>query len=479
MQSQRNERVIVAIKRLVWLYFWLLIFEGALRKWVVPQYSDPLLIVRDPVAIAIYALAIKGHVFPRNLWVYSLLIIGLLSAIVGALVLQPYLPIKPLLLVTVFGWRSDFLHLPLIWVIAKVFDGRDVKRMGWWILATLLPLAVLMAMQFNASPDSFVNRVAGGSAEAQQITAGGGKIRPPATFSFISGVIFYAAVATSFLLYGALDRRTYRNWLLYAATFALVVATAVSGSRSVLLSEFVVVASLGIIIFLRPSAINQFGRILLLVIAVALIVSRLPIFKEGVDILSERFTASAEAAETTVTGGLIDRVTEGFTTPFKAIGHAPLFGYGLGIGTNAGAKFVTGRSTFLLSESEWERIIFESGPILGVAFVLWRILLALRFGYLSVMQIKHGRILPIILYSSCFLSLLNGQFGQPTNLGFAVLVCGLCLASMEIEHYRGPIASSEPEAAAPPPVKARVRRRSPYAERLHQTADRTNGSADR
>jgi hypothetical protein len=479
MQSQRNERVILAIKRLIWAYFWLLIIEGALRKWIMPRYSDPLLIIRDPLVIAIYLLAIKARVFPRNIWVYSLAILGALSWVVGTLVLQPYLSIKPLLLVTVFGWRSDFLHLPLIWVVARVFDANDVKRMGWWTLAALVPLALLMAFQFNASPDSFINRVAGGSAEAQQITAGGGKIRPPATFSFISGVIFYAAVSASFLLYGTLRRGTYPTWLLFAAGFALVVATAVSGSRSVLLAVLVVVASLAIITVLRPSAMNQFGRILLLVVAVALIVSRLPIFKEGVGILSERFTSSAEAAETTVAGGLIERIMSGFSEPLNAIGNTPLFGYGLGIGTNAGAKFLTGHTMFLLSESEWSRVILESGPILGLAFVLWRLLFTIRLGYLSVVQLQRGAILPVILYSSCFLTLLNGQFGQPTNLGFATLICGLCLASMEVEHYRGPAPQAEADGAAPPAAPHRVRRRSAYAERLHQTADRTNGSADR
>ena len=33
--------------RLVWAYFWLLLFEGALRKWLVPGLSSALLIVRD------------------------------------------------------------------------------------------------------------------------------------------------------------------------------------------------------------------------------------------------------------------------------------------------------------------------------------------------------------------------------------------------------------------------------------------------
>ena len=68
------------IRRLIWLYFWLLLIEGALRKWVLPQLSNPLLIIRDPVVILIYLLALRARIFPTNVWVWSLGIIGLFVA---------------------------------------------------------------------------------------------------------------------------------------------------------------------------------------------------------------------------------------------------------------------------------------------------------------------------------------------------------------------------------------------------------------
>jgi hypothetical protein len=43
------------IRLLIWVYFWLLLGEGALRKWIFPSLSGPLLIVRDPVLLAILA----------------------------------------------------------------------------------------------------------------------------------------------------------------------------------------------------------------------------------------------------------------------------------------------------------------------------------------------------------------------------------------------------------------------------------------
>src|SRR5213075_902612 len=66
------------IRRLIYLYLFLLIIEGALRKWIVPQFSNPLLLVRDPVVLAIYLLAWRAHIFPRNAFISSLATIGIL-----------------------------------------------------------------------------------------------------------------------------------------------------------------------------------------------------------------------------------------------------------------------------------------------------------------------------------------------------------------------------------------------------------------
>ena len=459
MQSETNPRLIIHIKRLIWLYFFLLIFEGTFRKWILPQFSDVLLVVRDPVVLAIYFVAIKARVFPRNGYILALGIIAILSWLVSLVVLEPYISLKPLILVTGFGFRSNFLHLPLIFIVGRVLDQDDVLTLGKWVLIGLIPMCVLLAIQFNAAPDSFINRTAG-LGETQQITAGGGKIRPPGTFSFVSGVIFYAALAAAFLLYGALTRGVYRNWLLLGSGFALVVTIAVSGSRSVLLAVLVVLSSLLAIIAIRPSAMNQFGRNLLIVVVVLLVAVRLPVFKEGVQVLSDRFTAVAEAEEKSIARGLLARTFSGFTEGILLLGRAPIAGYGLGIGTNGGAKFLTGRSLFLLSEGEWGRVVLESGPILGLAFLVWRTMLTFKLGLFSYRQLKRGQILPIMLYGAGFLSLLNGQFGQPTNLGFAVFVCGLCLAAA---NTKTPVELPVPDGAA----LRRMARRSRYAERIH------------
>jgi hypothetical protein len=348
--------------------------------------------------------------------------------------------------------------------MAKIFDERDVRRIGWWILVGMIPLCLLMVAQFNAAPDSFINRAAGSLEEGgEQITAGSGKIRPPGTFSFISGPIFYCSLSAAFFLYGILSRQTYRMWLLIASGVSLVVAVSVSGSRGCVVSVVVVILTLVLMFAIRPRAVNQVGRTLLIGFAAAYIIGHLPVFKEGLGVLGERFTASSEAGDTTLVKGLVDRIVEGFTEPFTHIDKIPLSGYGLGLGTNAGSHFLLGMAAFLLSENEWDRVLNESGPILGMAFILWRTLLTCYLGYLGLTALKRGQTLPLLLFSCAAVPLITGQLGQPTSLGFAVVLAGLCLSSLQ----KSGDGIDQPDFAVPITPAKPLPRRSAYASRIH------------
>src|SRR5690348_9684915 len=320
-----------AVRMSIWIYLILLLVEGVLRKWVVPQLSDPLLIIRDPVVLAIYYFAIRAGRFPWNAYVVLALVIGMLSVIVTIVILVSYIPIKTILLVAAYGFRSDFLHIPLIFVIAEVLDIEDVKKIGRWVLLLSVPMAALMMLQFNASPDSFINKTVG-VGEGLQLSTAGGKIRPPAVFSFISGPIFYLSATTAFVIYGALSARIYKGWLLLAASAAILSGVIVSGSRGCVLAVGLVALAILVILAVRPSAVNKIGGTLLAVAIVGfllvLFASRLPFLKEGMDVLSERFTTSAEIAETTVVGGLLERMLQEFTDPFIYLPNMPLSGWG-------------------------------------------------------------------------------------------------------------------------------------------------------
>jgi len=465
------------IRRLIWLYFWLLLVEGALRKWVVPELSNPLLIVRDPVALGIYFFAMRGRVFPRNSWTVALAVIATLTLLATFAQLLPYIPPKMIALVAGYGVHANYFHLPLIFVMARVLRPQDLRKFGWWILLLLIPMSILLVAQFRAAPDAFVNRTAGG--EGEMMTAAMGKVRTAGPFSFVIGVVAYYSLATGYLIWGVLTKGTYKNWLLMAAGIALIIGIAVSGSRSVVAACAVVVASLLVVIVLRPKMINRFVQVLIVVLVLAFVVSRTPIFKEGMRVITTRFTEVAEASEQTVAGNVVSRLWSSFSEGFYVLTKAPLLGYGLGIGTNAGAKLLTGHALFLLTEDEWSRVFLESGPVLGVAYILWRCILALRIGWLCLRSVLLGNLLPILLFSSAFLPMISGQFGQPTILGFVVFGTGLALAALNLKEGQfTPRAIPASRQRTPTPV----RRRSAYAERLHGSDAgpiQGNGAVDR
>jgi hypothetical protein len=465
------------IRYLIWLYFWLLLFEGALRKWAFPQLSNPLLVVRDPVALAIYLLSFRARVFPKNGWVLALVVMAILTTLATFFQLWDYVPPKFIAAVAGYGIHANFFHLPLIFVIARVMTIEDVKRVGWWTLVLLVPMTVLMAMQFRAGPEAFVNRTAGG--EGEMLMSAMGKVRTAGPFSFVIGVVAYFSLATGFLVWGVLNPGVYKTWLLAAAGAALIIGSVVSGSRSLVGACAVVIASLILVVFLRPDVMNRFGQVLLAVVVLGFVVSRTPIFREGANVLSTRFAEVAEATEQSIPQDLLSRSLSTFYDAWKVLGIAPGLGYGLGVGTNAGAKLLTGHSVFLLMEGEWPRIILESGPVLGVAYLIWRLALVARLGWLTVKSVLLGNLLPLLLFSSSFLPVISGQFGQPTILGFAVFVTGLAAAA--IRDDMTPVVPQVSEAEKKTSMKP-VRGRSAYAERLHGATvpqQQGNGSAAR
>ncbi len=108
-------------------------------------------------------------------------------------------------------------------------------------------------------------------------------------------------------------------------------------------------------------------------------------------------------------------------------------------------------------------------------FLLWRTLLTLQLGRLSFRALKHDSLLPILIFSSGFAVLLKGQLGQPTTLGFAAFVCGLCLAATRARVPDSPAMTDQPTTQPLP-------RRSVFASRLHGPqigAENNNGFADR
>lgn len=415
-----------ALKACIWLYFWLLLLEGALRKWILPGFSDILFVVRDPVVIFIYFLAWRDGVFPRRPAMVALWVMAVASA--GFSLAGDSSP-----LVTAFGLRTNYLHLPFVFVMEAVLRREDVVAFGKAVLCSAVPIVLLMLVQFNSSRFSWINV---GVGDGAQILGALDRIRPPGPFSFIAGVVSFFALAGAFSLAGWVRTGDFPRRLLIVATLAVIVAVPVSISRSLLLALLIVGAfSLSLAVFdLRrlPKYLAPLAAGVLLVV----------VFSETtyVQALSRRWNDSLIAGEGDFYSNVVERMLGDFTQPLHAAMTAPFFGHGIGMGTVAGARLTTGTSAFLLAESELARLVQELGPLLGTAFICWRWWLA---ALLLVRGWRTSRLrgdpLGWLLAGACAGSVMMGQWGPATQLGFSVFVAGLSLA-----------ASKEPEDDPPP-----------------------------
>lgn len=410
---------LAGIRFLVWVYFWLLLSEGALRKWLIPSLDTPLLIVRDPVVILMYALAIYHRVFPVNGYVVTTIVLALATSVATMIAGHGNL------YVTLFGARANFLHVPLIFLIPQVFGPVEVRRLGQALLAVAVPMAILTTLQFRSSPDSWINL---GAMKTHY-----GSVRPSGTFSFVTGMVCYTGLLASVVACSYTQLSHYRTGYVVAGTLSLITMLACSGSRSAIIGVLIVVVGLVASTLVSVSARRA-------VIAAAIVfggalwmLEGTQFYEQGVDQLTRRFEDASRAA-----GGMKESILLRYFLdlwlPFATVDQVPAWGHGLGLSTTAGAALMTGERRFLAWEGEWGRLIFEAGPILGIAFIGLRIGIFTHLLRRSLAASRLGVPAPLLLFCTAGLQVLNGQWGPPTTLGFAVFTAGLCLAACPPTH---------------------------------------------
>jgi hypothetical protein len=429
----------VGVKRVIWLYLLLWIFEGVLRKWVAPGLSGPLLVVRDPVLLLAVVMALSARRLGYSGWWGSLMILGVLTLLISLL----FLGTNPM--VALFGFRANYLHFPLVFIMASTMDRDDILQIGRWILIFSLGMAPLVALQFVSPADAYVNRGAGGS-ESGQLETARGKIRPPGTFSFTNGMTAFAALATAFVVYQMLDKGVYNRKLWMLGIPATGIMVALSGSRGAVGQAVLVILALLIMGVFRPRYFEQIGRFFWGGVILVAVLSSAQVFQEGFNVLGERFGDKASVHE-----GFVVRFFKEFLYPFDAAGKAEFLGVGLGMGTNAASAMLTGQRGFVLAENDLARIVYELGPIFGFMVILWRFALG---GYLVARAwqafMEDDNALPMLLCAVALPEVLQGQLGQATSLGATVLSSGMVLAACN-KH-------AEISGSAPMPSKKRASR---------------------
>jgi hypothetical protein len=434
-----------SLRPLIWLYVLLLVFEGSLRKWIVPGLSDALLIVRDPVLLLIYFAAWQEGTVRWNGFMTALVALAALA------ILQSFVASHDNLWIILYGLRTNFLHFPLIWVMASTLNRRDVDYLSITLLGVAVAMSALMVQQFNSPPDAYVNRGVGlGGGENLQLYGADGRIRPPGFFAFISGPQHFFPLVGALFFGQLLAAQRRLPWpVLLGIAVAIAVALPVSISRATVVGTALVAITFALSlryvsgdIGTRIVTLLRVGIVLLVLLAA---LSRLSVFSQAIEVFMTRWLDPG-----TESGGLSDILTRNLATYLNVPDYlmdAPLLGHGIGRASNVAARLLYGAPDIgILAEEEWGKNILEMGPALGLAFIAFRFALAFHLGRLALGALREeGNALPALIFTACVIPVIQGQLAPPTILGFAVVGPGLLLAALRPD---------EPATAAPPPANA-------------------------
>jgi hypothetical protein len=407
------------IRRLIWLYLILWLIEGGLRRWFLPGLATPLLLIRDPLVVLIYFLAVSKRLFPLNGFIIVGAILGVLT-FASALVLGHGNP-----LVAAYGVRCNFLHVPLIFIIGRVLRREDLLRLCKVAVWLVVPYTALLVAQFYAPQTAWVNRGVGDSSEGAGFSGALDHFRPPGTFSFITGPATLYPLFTAAWFVLALARKL-PWWMMLASGTAIVVAIPISISRLLFLSVLIVaVAGCVAMVVGGRVSVSMMLRALLAAILIPILASQFGAFKDGMEAFGSRWENA------TVEGGgfqatIVDRVIEEL---FGSFDDVSLIGLGTGYSTNVGQKLLVGKEGLGAAESTWGRMLFDNGLVLGSFMILYRVALA---GMLFLPTLRAWRKKSsdgLIFLSASFLLVMNTQWGQASLQGAATIAAGLTLAA--------------------------------------------------
>lgn len=410
------------LKIAIWAYILLWIFEGALRKWILPSLATPLLIVRDPIAIYIIYKAFSVNVKFINPYIVLSSIFTLLSFAITLTFGHGNS------FVGLYGARIMLLHFPLIFIIGAVFEKEDILKIGRVMIFINILMTLLIFFQFTSPQTAYVNIGIGGEGSAG-FDGAMGYFRPSGTFSFISGLSAFYILVSVYIFYFWLSNESCSKILLIASTAALLIGLPLTVSRTAVLGVLLV----GVFAFIGAStSLKSIFKVLFTVVIIfglfIVLQKTTTIFSLGTEVFMSRVdTASSQKG-----GSIVMRSIENFTEPIANLLNQPLFAGNLGMGTNAGAQMLTGKVKFLISEGELGRLGGEQGLVLGGGIIVLRLFLAIALFYKAIKLPNPYKLLPLAFCGTALFLITQGQWAQPSMLGCAIIAAGLLVASINI-----------------------------------------------
>jgi hypothetical protein len=200
-------------QRLIWGVIFLVVCEGAVRKWIAPGIQAEIYLVKDAMLVIAYIGFLSSGVLSGvQLRVMAgLRVLLTLSAVYFTL--QVFNPNSPSILLSVVGFKNYLLYAPLAFVVPYMFtSSTDLENKLRKYAFLMIPFAALGVVQFAFGPTHWINGYVNHDPEIEAIIAmfgeGDAKARTTGTFSYPGGYSTFLTV----MLYLALGLAASKNW---------------------------------------------------------------------------------------------------------------------------------------------------------------------------------------------------------------------------------------------------------------------------
>jgi len=364
--------IIIYISSLNWrnsvkAVFLLLVIEGALRKWVLPQASEMLYFLKDIVLLGAYISYFSFGKSQRKISIQNDYFKIIIFMVAVWTLFQAFNPSLGSPIVGFFGLRGYLFYLPLMWMIPVMFQSQNelYNFLRSHLLLTI-PVGILGIAQFFAPANSPLNVYAPGAVTSVAVFGAAQAARVTGTFSYLSGYSVYLIVVFA-LIIAIMTTQQSKKWQIISIIELLLITvnSFMTGSRGVVLTGILFLLAYIIIkiVFYPSKILGLLQKFLLPILIVAIATSLW--FQPAIDAFLQRTTANNDVS---------GRIAGSFTEIFQFTKYKNLDGYGTGATHQAvpalrkALNLPSGEVISVYYESEMGRIALELGPI---GFFIW------------------------------------------------------------------------------------------------------------
>jgi hypothetical protein len=435
----------------------LMIFEGAIRKWVFPGAQDLVYFAKDVLLFGAYLGFFRDRPRLRLRLPALPAFYGLLAAAALFGLLEVFNPTLPNLLVGIFGFKAYFYYVPLLFVVPAAFPhDAAVYRFLWRYALIAIPVGLLAVAQFFSPASSFLNTYARSNEDAYVATFGSSTyVRVTSTFSFITGFTTYL-LATAILILALLGAGRWRfrgHLLMFGALGMTFLGMLMSGSRAPVVFLVLLFPLYWWLAVIRERGGGAaFGRLLVALTLVGLALSSTTTGQKATDAFLGRAAGGEDVSS---------RFASPLLSPYLLLPEVGLLGFGIGATHQTAATLAPDLVPYswlrgLNVEVETGRVMLELGPI-GFALVYFlRVYLAVyAFRRVLALRTRFHRALAIASFLFFLTAIPGGAVFDVTSDFYYWFFAGLLMLAIRLDREavrKAARAAASPRPAAPEPL---------------------------